>query len=419
MRILLVTDSFPPHCGGSGWSTYELAAGLRQRGHAVLVVKVTTGARGAERESAHDGFRVLEFRAFAPGIPGIRNYLKNERLYRKLSKYLTRVIKQEKIDVVHGQHVLSCVPAVESAKRNGIPSVCTVRDYWPVCYRSDLIHSPAGVALCPGCSYAAGIQSGRPRIGVSGLATTALRTYLRSNLRRKQEALVNANAVIAVSTRIAEDLVVRAPALKAARIEVIPNPVNTATVRERAEGASPLNLPYAIYVGKIAPNKGTQFLVNVVRRAELDWPLIVVGDGPDREALERQAAHSGRDIRFLGWQDRAATANWLSHASMLIFPSSGPESLSRVLIEASAAGVPIAAMNTGGTADIVADEITGLLSNTPDELATDVRRLRSDAQLRGRLAEAAVAQARKKFEASAVVERVEELYRRIVEEKRR
>ncbi len=235
MNVLLVTDSFPPHCGGSGWSTYELARGLRERGHPVLVVKVSTGARGVERETTHDGFRVLEFRAFAPGIPGLRNYFKNERLYRKLSKYLTRLIEQEKIDVVHGQHVLSCVPAVEAARRRGIASVCTVRDYWPVCYRSDLIHTPAGVALCPGCSYAAGIHSGRPRIGITGLAATALRTYLRSNLRRKQEALVNADAVIAVSTRIAEDLVVRAPALKAARIEVIPNPVNTAAVREHAE----------------------------------------------------------------------------------------------------------------------------------------------------------------------------------------
>ena len=74
---------------------------------------------------------------------------------------------------------------------------------------------------------------------------------------------------------------------------------------------------------------------------------------------------------------------------MLIFPSRGPESLSRVLIEASALGVPIAAMNTGGTADIVIDDETGLLSETPEELADDVRRLRGDAELRARLGAAA------------------------------
>ena len=66
---------------------------------------------------------------------------------------------------------------------------------------------------------------------------------------------------------------------------------------------------------------------------------------------------------------------------MLIFPSRGPESLSRVLIEASALGVPIAAMNTGGTRDIIEHERTGLLSATPEGLARDVRRLRADARL--------------------------------------
>ena len=419
MRVLLVTDSFPPRCGGSGWSTYELARGLRHRGHHVRVVKVTTGARGAEHESFYEGFPVLEFRAFAPALPGIRNYFKNERLYRKLRARLTKLILAEKIDVVHGQHVLSCVPSVEAARRTGRASVCTVRDYWPVCYRSDLMHSPGGIALCPGCSYAAGTQSGPPRIGVSGLARTALRTYLRANLRRKQEALVNADAVIAVSTRIASDLRARSPLLAQAEIEVIPNPVDTASVRETAAGTSPLTGPYAVYVGKIAPNKGTHFLVNVLRRSELDWPLVVVGDGPDREQMEKDAALSGRDVRFVGWQDQAATANWLAHAAMLIFPSSGPESLSRVLIEASAAGVPIAAMNTGGTPDILIDEVTGLLSETPEELATDVRRLRSDATLRGRLAEAAAAHARKTFEAAAVVERIETVYRRAIEAKHR
>ena len=74
---------------------------------------------------------------------------------------------------------------------------------------------------------------------------------------------------------------------------------------------------------------------------------------------------------MVGWVDQEAAAAWLAHASLLIFTSRGPESLSRVLIEASALGVPIAAMNTGGTPDIVVDEETGLLSDTPEELAAD------------------------------------------------
>lgn len=414
MNVLLVTDSFPPKCGGSGWSTYELARGLRKRGHTVLVVKVAAATRGSERETTYNDLRVIEYRTFAPPVPGVRNYLKNERLYRVLGKRLERLIADERIDVIHGQHVMSCVPSVEAARRAGIPSVCTVRDYWPVCYRADLIHTPFGLELCPGCSRAAGIHRGRPRIGATSLATSLAWTYLRSNLRRKQNALLHADAVIAVSSTIAADLKTRAPELARARIEVIPNPVDTTAVRERAAGAPSMAGPYALYVGKLAPNKGTSYLVDVVRNAELDWPLVIVGDGPDRVELEKEAAHSGKDIRFCGWLEPAETATWLAHASMLLFPSSGPESLSRVLIEASALGVPIVAMNTGGTPDIVEDEVTGLLSQSPEELASDVKRLRSDAQLRARLGAAAAARVRDKFEASAVVARVDALYRDIL-----
>ncbi len=60
----------------------------------------------------------------------------------------------------------------------------------------------------------------------------------------------------------------------------------------------------------------------------------------------------------------------MRHATLLAFPSYGPESLSRVLIEAAALGVPIAAMDTGGTRDIIQHRVTGLLS-------TDVGRLRA------------------------------------------
>jgi starch synthase len=236
------------------------------------------------------------------------------------------------------------------------------------------------------------------------------RIYLDANLRRKQHALISADAVIAVSSRIAADLTARAPVLAAARIEIIPNPVDTTAVCQRAAATPPMAGPYALYVGKLAPNKGTSYLVDVVKRADLDWPLVIVGDGPDRVAFEQQAAHSGKDIRLVGWLDPGETATWLSHASLLLFPSSGPESLSRVLIEASALGISIAAMNTGGTSDIIEDEVTGLLSESPEELAADVRRLRSDAELRRRLGAAAARRAREKFEASSVAARVEALY---------
>ncbi len=203
--------------------------------------------------------------------------------------------------------------------------------------------------------------------------------YMRGNLARKRSGLAAADAIIAVSTTIAADLRARAPEISATRLEIIPNPVDVPALRARAASSPPpVQGPYALYLGKLAPNKGTSSLVEVVERARLDWPLVIVGDGPDRAAIEAQAKRSQHDIRFTGWVDQEQTTAWLAHASLLVFTSRGPESLSRVLLEASALGVPIAAMNTGGTPDIVKHEETGLLSSNPEALAADVRRLVDD-----------------------------------------
>jgi glycosyltransferase involved in cell wall biosynthesis len=238
--------------------------------------------------------------------------------------------------------------------------------------------------------------------------------YMRANLAAKRSGLAAADAVIAVSQRIAADLRARAPELAATRIEVIPNAVNLAAIREAARvPARDSHLAeqlYAIYVGKLAPNKGTAYLIDVVSRANLDWPLLVVGDGPDRRPLEAAAKASGRRIEFTGWLDRDEATRLLAGASMLIFPSRGPESLSRVLIEASALGIAIAAMDTGGTRDIIEPGVTGLLSDSPSTLATDVRQLRDDAALRRSLGEAARRKVEREFAADTVVARIEALY---------
>lgn len=418
LRILLATDSFPPRCGGSGWSTYELARGLRERGHDVRVLKVVAGEEVGERTREYAGFPVLEFHAYAPPIPGLRNYFKNERLYPRLAARIEALVKDEGIQVVHGQHVLSAPPSVMAARRTGVPSVVTVRDYWPVCYRSDLLHSPATLALCPGCSRAAGLEQGRPRIGLVPFGQYLARRYLRTNMAFKRQTLSQADAVIAVSSVIGRDLRERAPELARTRLEIIPNPVNIEALRRRAPAARPMPEPYALYVGKLAVNKGTDLLIDTIVQADLDWPLVIVGDGPDHAKIAAAARKSGRDVRFKGWLDADATAAWIAHAGMLIFPSRGPESLSRVLIESSALGVPIAAMLTGGTADIIEDEVTGLLATDVTGLAERVRRLRDGEVLRQRLGAAAANRAAERFDSKIVVSRIEALYRELLEHRR-
>ena len=372
------------------------------------------------RETEYDALRVSQFGFPAPNVPFIRNYFKNERLYALLTEYLTDLIARERSDVVHGQHVMTCLPSVAAAARAGVSSVCTVRDYWPVCYWSNLIHTTDEAELCPGCSTGMMSACIRPRAGALWPLALPLIPYMRANLERKRTGLAAADAVIAVSTTIASDLRARVPQLASTRVETIPNPVNIAELRERAALTEPMNTaPYAVYLGKLEPNKGSSHLIEIVERANLDWPLVIVGDGAERAQLEAQAAQSpGRATIFTGWVDRATAMRWLAHASMLIFPSRGPESLSRVLIEASALGIPIAAMNTGGTPDIIVHGETGLLSTSLDGLTADVKRLRGDAALRERLGQAARDHVESRFDAPVVVERIERVYEDLLRRRR-
>jgi glycogen synthase len=411
MRILLATDAFPPVCGGSGWSTYELARGLRAQGHAVLIVQPRPRTARTVRDTTYDGFRVVEFGAPAPPVPYLRNYFKNEKLYADLADFLASLIAREHIDVVHGQHVMTSVPAVRAARRSSIPAVCTVRDYWPVCYWSDLIHTSEGLALCPRCSSGMMTRCVRPHAPATWPLALPMIPYMRANLIGKQRDLGHADAIVAVSTTIAADLRARSADIASARVEIIPNAVDTSALQSSAAASTPpLAGPYALYLGKLAPNKGTTKLVRVIEQAELDWPIVVVGDGPERDAIARDAARSACDIRLVGWVDQRMATSWMAHASLLVFPSRGPESLSRVLIEASALGLPIAAMNTGGTPDIIQNGETGLLSRTFEELSGDIRRLRHDPDLRARLGAAARARALATFDTSVVIPRIERLY---------
>ena len=413
MRILLSTDAFPPVCGGSGWSTYELAKTLRASDHHVVLTRPRVGP--TVDTTPYDDFQVVDYHAYAPRIPFVRNYFKNERLYRRYARFLRQLIHAERIDIVHGQHVLSGPSAIVAARAEGVPVVCTIRDDWPICYWSDLMYDFDAPDLCPRCTPSMMARCVRPRAGAAWPLTLPMIPYMRANLSRKQSLLGEADAIIAVSSALADDLRVRSAGLTSTRLAVIPNPVDVTAIRAEAD-RQPRPSPerYAIYVGKLEPNKGVRHLVAAIERANVNWPVIVVGDGSERGNLERIARRSSRDVRFTGWRSRAEVLGWLRHTQVLVFPSSWPESLSRVLLEASALGVPIAAMDTGGTRDIITHEVTGLLSRSADGLGDDLARLSRDEALRRRLGQAASRHVEANFDATVVVQRVEALYQELI-----
>lgn len=159
--------------------------------------------------------------------------------------------------------------------------------------------------------------------------------------------------------------------------------------RERA-----LDAFTVLSLGRLVPIKGTDDAIRA--SAALQCPLLVAGAGPERGTLESLAHTLGADARFLGVVTGAAKRDLFAAADAFVLASrvlsSGrTEGTPTTLLEAMAAGLPIAATDVGGVAAVVTHERNGLLVPAGDlpALTAALARLRDDAALRKRLTRAA------------------------------
>lgn len=113
-------------------------------------------------------------------------------------------------------------------------------------------------------------------------------------------------------------------------------------------------------VGTIEENKGQAYILPILKDIEGDWTLSIVGDGPDRAAIEAQAQALGltEKVHFLGRQNDM-DAIYKDH-HVLVHPSFA-ENLSMAIIEAMAYGLPVIAHNVGGNNELIQDKESGWL----------------------------------------------------------
>lgn len=111
--------------------------------------------------------------------------------------------------------------------------------------------------------------------------------------------------------------------------------------------------PVFLYVGRIAPEKNLQAFLDL----ELPGEKRVVGDGPQREALQQQYPL----VRFLGYRHGQALAEAYQDASVLVFPSR-TDTYGLVMLEALACGTPVAAFPVAGPLDVLQQGLSGVMA---------------------------------------------------------
>ncbi len=248
----------------------------------------------------------------------------------------------------------------------------------------------------------------------------------RSSLFREVERWLAArtDVIVAVTASVRQELIERHGVGRPDQYRIIPSGGDAPVVaRDRSTGdvlRAELGLgigPVAGVVGRMVPVKGHDLLLAALGRifAEVaDLTFLFVGDGPLRKKYEAHAARLGLSsrVRFLG--NRSDVARIMSTLDFLLLPSR-KEGLPTVLLEAAAAGVPIAASRIPGVTDLFENGSSALVfeSESPPALARAAIRLGKDVALRQRLAAAARRAAAQVMTRDAVVAAHGDLYKRL------
>jgi phosphatidylinositol alpha-1,6-mannosyltransferase len=350
MRLVLVTQDFPPARGGIQTWALELARRLASRCERFAVV--APAAEGREAEDAALGVRVIR--------AGTSN-----TLVLASAPTLARLATREGFDhTLHAQW--STAPAARVLRRFG-----KIRRVAIAAHGRELLLEPWA------------------RVG------TAQRGYDR--VRRRE--LAAADCVLAVSHYTAE----LARGLGAEPSRVVVTRLGTDPERFRPRDATELRArlelgarPVLLTLARLVPRKGIDSVLGAlseVRRAVPDVVYVIAGDGPDRARLEELVRRAGLDaaVRFAGAIADDELPAWYSLGDVFVMPSrSEPpdvEGFGIVFLEAAACGRPVVAARAGGVPDAVVDGVSGLLVEPGDDrgLARALAELLADPARRAEL----------------------------------
>jgi colanic acid/amylovoran biosynthesis glycosyltransferase len=183
--------------------------------------------------------------------------------------------------------------------------------------------------------------------------------------------------------------------------------------------------PIVLFVGRLVERKGADYLIRAMAEVQKERPeieLVVIGDGPLRLDLERQAKDSLRRYRFVGVQNPETVREWMGRAAVFSLPSvktcSGEEeAFGMVVAEAAAMQKPVVAFASGGIVEAVQHGDTGLLAPERDwrTLAEHLSLLMNDSVLRHKFGARGRQRVLRLFDLDAQTNVLEKHYERLIE----
>ncbi|RYH07648.1 glycosyltransferase family 4 protein [Tropicimonas sp. IMCC6043] len=222
---------------------------------------------------------------------------------------------------------------------------------------------------------------------------------------RLDEKVARARFVAAISHFARSQLMLRSDPTHWPKIRIVH--CGVAPARYEAEAGDPIperrdGEIRLLFVGRLAPVKGLRILLEAMGHLMVSLPdlhLVIVGDGPDRAALEAAAAPLGAAVSFTGYLSQDEVASAMQSCDIFVLPSFA-EGVPVVLMEALASCRPVIATQVAGVGELVEDGKSGFIVPPGDAatLADRIGRLAADPELRDRMGRHGQAVVRAEFD---------------------
>ena len=168
-----------------------------------------------------------------------------------------------------------------------------------------------------------------------------------------------------------------------------------------------------LFVGRLVEIKGVSYLIDAMK--EVEGLLVIVGDGPIRSELQKQAESLGDKVVFLGPKSHDELRSVYASSDLFCAPSvttakGEKEGLGLVILEAMASGLPVVGSNSGGISQLIQDGVNGLLCEEKNshELAKKINLLLTDDEMREKVLENS-AKTVKEFDYCSLAEKYAEI----------
>jgi glycosyltransferase involved in cell wall biosynthesis len=271
----------------------------------------------------------------------------NHAVYHELRS----LIRRERPDIMHCTNIFPLISpaAYQAAHDEGVAVVQALGNYRLLCPSATLMRDGAVCESCLGKIFA-WPAARHACYRKSRLGSTVVAAML--TIHRLKGTWGGVDRYYA-PTQMARDVFVRA-GMPANRMDVRPYMVHPDEGPGKGEGG------YALFVGRLSPEKGIASLLDAWSELRENIPLRIIGDGPCRELVEQAAANDSR-IMLLGHLPLEQVYQALRDATCLVMPSIWYETFGRTIIEAYAAGTPVVASRMGAMEELVSHNETGLL----------------------------------------------------------